>query len=89
MNFALCLSLILVTGVTFASEMETKIIDAKDVLTTPFVNNEKTRYVALACTTSHSVCSRLAGQYGYEYYYAEIDYDRCNSSYPYACYGVE
>ena len=89
MNFALCLSLLLVSGVTFATGMETKIIDAKDVLTTPLETKENLRYTALACTTSHSVCSRLAGEYGYEYYYAEIDYDRCHSSYPYACYGVE
>jgi len=89
LNLALCLSVFLISGATFATEVENKSVDAVDVLTIIGSKDlaKENFFPALGCTTTPAVCSRVAGQYGYPYYYAEVDYNRCNYNYPYACYG--
>lgn len=80
---AFCLSVLLVSGAALSSEVETSKAEAVDILT--IIENKD---ALLGCTTTPAACSRLAGRYGYPYYYAEVDYDRCYYDYPYACYGI-
>ncbi len=91
LNLALCLSVFLISGATFAAEIENKSVNAVDVLTiieSKNVSQENLTYVALGCTTTPDVCSRVAGRYGYPYFYAEVNYNRCDYNYPYACFGA-
>ena len=89
LNLALCLSVILVSGASFATEIENKSVEAVDVLTlieSKGVTQESLTYVALGCAATISVCQNVAGEYGYPYFLAQRD-SRCNAYYPYACYG--
>jgi hypothetical protein len=91
LNLTLCLSMFLVTGAAFATEVETNMSKAIDVLpakTTKIETKNDFTDALLGCTATRRACAIVAGQYGYPYYYAEIDYDLCYSDYPYACYGV-
>lgn len=87
LNSVLCLTFLLISGTVFAIESETKATDAIDIMTVIQPKTE-TKNALLGCTTTPAACSRLAGQYGYPYYYAEVDYELCYSNYPYACYGI-
>lgn len=89
LNLAFCFSAFLVSGATFANDFEPKTTAAVDVLTIISAQegeNNLTRTL-LGCTTTPAVCSRVAGDYGYPYFYAQRD-SRCSYDYPFACYGA-
>lgn len=89
LNLAFCLSMA-ITSSAFASNTENNYVEASDVTskTSKLVSEKEIKDALLGCTTTRNACSRLAGQYGYPYYYAEVDYNLCYVEYPYACYGV-